>query len=297
MQEKLLDNIVKELASVYENIKAESIILELQNNSFIANDFLVENKSSFKRGYRRDILKSKKSDSKLLLELSRDGVYDSLPEGFFHKDISNKSDTYHSKRKIKKREEKDSRLLFSPIENELFNQQVNIDKKEYKLFDNFYDSDNDFFLKFWNLKDNLDNRYLLKLVKLLPYSHKIAGNLELTRLCLERILNEKIETVKSFKNEEIKHKKDTEILGVNFIAKTKKTTIGVPFVEFKIGPVTKSNLKKYYKNSEITKFLEIFYSYFLPLEFQVKTSFFGNKDEKIVLKEDMPPIMGVSTNI
>ena len=90
MQEKLLNKIVKELASVYENIKAESIVLELQNNSSIANDFLVENKSSFKRGYRRDVLKSKKKDSKLLLELSRDGVYDALPECVFHEDNKNK---------------------------------------------------------------------------------------------------------------------------------------------------------------------------------------------------------------
>ena len=297
MQEKLLDTIIKELATVYENIKAESIILELQNNSSIANNFLIENKSSFKRGYRRDILKSKKNNSKLLLELSRDGVYDSLPEGFFHEDNRNTQQTYNSKRTIKKKEEKDSRLLFSPIENELFNQLVHIDKKEYKLFDNFYDLNNDFFLKFWDLRDNLDNKYLLKLVKLLPYSHKIAGNLELIRLCLERILNEKIEIIKSFKNYEVNEKKENEILGVNFISKTKKTTVGVPFVEFKIGPVTNVNLKKYYQNSEITKFLDIFYSYFLPLELQVKTCFFNNKNQKTVLKEDMPPIMGVSTNI
>lgn len=297
MQEAKLNSVIEDLKSLYDNIKAEAVVIELQRNSSLKNDFVIQNKSSFMRSHRRDILKSRKIDNKLLIELSRNGIYDSLPEGFFHSNIENKSDSYNRRRNKKKKEEKDGRLLFSPIENELFNQAVEIDKKERELFDDFYNFNTDFLLKFWNLKEHINNKYILKLAKLLPHSHKIAGDLKLIKLCLERVIGEKVEIVKSFEKFEILKKIKSEILGVDLITKTEKSNVAVPFITFKIGPVANSRLKKYYENEEIKNFLKIFYSYFLPLELQAQTCFLSGENQKFILDEESNPIMGVSTKI
>ena len=84
---------------------------------------------------------------------------------------------------------------------------------------------------------------------------------------------------------------------MNFITKTTHSNIAAPYVEFKIGPVNNQKLNLYYKNQEINEFLDLFYSYFLPLELKIKTSFFNNKKQNFVLDEKDNPIMGVSTKI
>lgn len=297
-QEELLEEIVKELNSLYFDIKAESIAIELEKKGLYRENILIENKSSFTRPYRRDLLKTRKhhTQTKLFLELSRNGIYDSLPEGFFHKNKDPKGASYGLKRKKKKDEESNSRLFFSPIENELFNQVINIENKERELLDNFYDTDNDFLLKFWELKDYINNRYVIKLLKILPHSHKIAGDLKITQLCLEKILEEKVSITKTFEKVEV-NKSEEKILGVSFIAETSKTNVAIPLIEFKIGPIDNEKLHFFYKDKEINEFLELFYSYFLPLEFKIKTQFLSYEKQEFILSEKGAPIMGVSTKI
>ncbi|PID68427.1 MAG: hypothetical protein CR968_01795 [Flavobacteriia bacterium] len=296
MKQNFTDKIVEELNTVYENIKAESLIIELQKAGAIEDEFVIHNKSSFKRGYRRDVLAQKQlDDSKLLLELSRDGIYDSLPEGVFHKNNENQNTSYNYKRQQKKKEEENSRLFFSPIENELFGQSIKVEKNEQKLLEDFYNTNNDFVLKFWNLDNHRNNKYILKMIKLLPHCHKISGDLNLIRLSLQKILNNEVQITKSFRNLDIKPKKGKEVLGVNTITKTPKLNVAVPFIEVGIGPVSIDYFKK--NHEIIMDFLKIFYNYFLPLELQVETKFFSNDKEKLKLNKNNAPILGVSTRI
>lgn len=299
MQAEKLDKIKEELSNFYLDIKTESIILELQKNSTINEDFLVENKSSFTRPHRRDLLKSKiHNDSQLLLELSRNGVYDLLPEGFFHSTKNEKGITsFNAKRKKKKKEEKDSRLLFSPIENELFRQSVDILKKEKELLDNFYSLNNDFLFSFWTLKKYATNKYVSKLVELLPYCYKIAGDLELTKYYLEKIIEQKVEFVKKFKKIETIQKDNNDILGMSLVTQTKKTRIAVPLIEIKIGPISQLELREFCNDKDVQDFLSLFYKYFLPLEFEITTTFLNNREQKFILDDTNNPIIGVSTNI
>lgn len=297
-----IEAILNELKGFYEDLKAERILLELHKNTDLADeDFIVENSGSFKRGFSRDVLKYKKHDEKkILLTLSRSGIYDTLPEFFFHQNEKNSFDSSFGTGRLKrKKEEKEARLFFSPIENELFTQSINIYKKEQSLLDNFYELKNDFVLNFWNLQKHKKNPYILKLAKLLPHCHKISGDLNLIQDCLEKVLELPVEIVKKFKPFSIKHqKRNNELtLGMNLVANSKKSNVLAPFLEFKIGLIDNKKLNKVHKNTDLSKFLELFYSYFLPLEFVIETSFFSNKNEEFILNEKNMPVMGISTKI
>lgn len=300
MKLELLQHIVKDINSFYSDVKAESLVIELENKGILREDVIIESISAFTRPYRRDIIKSKKNvqGNKLLLELSRNGIYDSLPEGFFHNNDERSNISFRNKRRRRKDEEQKSRLFFSPIENELFNQRINIENKERSLIDNFYRSNNEFLLNFWDLKDYIRNRYVLKLLTILPHCHKIVGDFELTKQCLEKILEEKVDIKKTFENFEIDiEKKEENVLGMGFTTATEKATVATPLLLFKIGPISKDKLDSFYGTKEIDEFLTIFYSYFLPLEIKVETQFLSEPDEKFVLSDTSLPIMGVSTNL
>ncbi len=301
MKEEQLNIIREELASFFLDIKAESVVLELENKGVSRNDVVIENKSAFKRPYRRDILKHKKNPdgNKLFLELSRNGIYDALPEGFFHK-INQKSGSFGADRKRKKEEEHKSRLFFSPIENEFFYQKVNIQKKEDELIEEFYDIDNDQLLDFWNLNEYANNKYVLKLLRVLPHCNKIAGDFKLIQLCLEKIIEEKVIIKQSYNYKELEVKTASDnknTLGLSLTTAAKTSFLPIPLVEFTIGPVCKKNLDLYHEKKDLKEFLNLFYSYFLPLEVESATFFTSTADQKFILNDIEKPIVGVSTII
>ncbi len=300
MKEEELITVFEELALVYENLKAEVIVSEVQENSKSEIDFLIRNNSTFSRSYRRDVLNIEKleEENTLLLNLSRNGIYDSLPEGVFHSKRENeKGRSYTAKRKKYKEEEKSARTFFSPIENEFFFQRLKIEKKERDLLENFYSLKDDLLTDFWKINKAIPKAYILKLVKLLPYSYKIAGNLELTRLSLEKILNVDVQFNKKLESEVSLKNQERNQLGVDFVTQSKSSTIFQPFLEVIIGPIKEKQIDEYIKKDGILKFVNVFYDYFIPLELDVITKFLVDKKEGFVLSKEQGPTMGISTII
>ncbi|WP_289040550.1 hypothetical protein [uncultured Zobellia sp.] len=306
MDHILLENVFDELSSIYENLKAETLIAEIQKNSSIRiDDFLIANKGTFSRAYRRDIININQVlyNDMLTLDLSRNGLYDILPEGLFHKPhISNETESYTTRRKAVKQEEQDARLFFAPLENEFFYQKLKIEQNEKSLLNDFYNLKDDFLINFWNIDTNIPQCYILKIIKLLPYNHKIVGNLELTRLCLEKILEEKV----SFKSKNTKKPKTTSNpskesskdifqLGITSILDGDSYNVLNPLLEVTIGPIEQDNISLYSKKNGVSKFIDTFYDYFLPMEIETKTVITVKKEVGFVLNNTLNPVMGIST--
>jgi len=173
-----LKSVFDELISVYQNLRAEVIVAEVEAASENKIDFLINNKSAFSRSYRRDVINVEVLEELdlLALNLSRNSIYDSLPEGLFHSSKAAKKMSYAAKRKKYKEEESDARAFFSPIENEFFIQRLNIEKNERTLLENFYSLKDDFLIDFWKINKAIPKAYILKLIKILPFSFKIAGD-------------------------------------------------------------------------------------------------------------------------
>lgn len=306
MAKKELEEILEELNSLYADIKAEALVSEITANSKAEiSDFTVQNLSTFKRPYRRDILNLKNSllnteNYTLNLNLSRNGIYDSLPEGVFHdsSDPALKGMSHQKKREKQKLEEKEARKFFQPIENEVFNQFVTIEKEERALIDRFSDIKNNFLLWFWQIDASFPPDFVIKLIKLLPYTHKISGNLDLTALCLEKIIGEKVNISKKMKPYSLyRHKGDLkDKLGVDLVLGVEESTILCPEIEVCIGPVSNKNVKNFVAGTSWMKFIATFYEYFIPMEMEVRTKVDSIKNEdNFVLNETEPAIMGLTT--
>jgi len=154
MKNDELSSVFEELVSLFDNLKAEIIVTEVQKNTNNDISFLIQNQSSFSRSFRRDIINIShlKDNDNIQLNLSRNGLYDSLPEGLFHAhEESKKNLSFSAKRKRYKDEEKDARRFFSPIESEFFNQRLNIEANERDILSNFYDLKDDFLIDFWKI--------------------------------------------------------------------------------------------------------------------------------------------------
>ncbi|QYS89934.1 hypothetical protein [Flavobacterium davisii] len=112
-----LSEILDLVKSIKSDIRAEVIVNDLLNNNIISdNQFIVQKESQFSRTYRRDILEVDIKDFNLdkteylNFTLSRDGLYDLLPEGIFHqskneypdKGVSKMISEYQTQKKNKK---------------------------------------------------------------------------------------------------------------------------------------------------------------------------------------------------
>lgn len=296
-----LNTIFKELLTVYSNLKAEVIATQVNNNLEDKVEFLIENKSSFSRPYRRDVIKINKTeeDNQLLLELSRNGIYDSLPEALFHNETTanNRKISYSKKRQTYKEEEQSARSFFSPIENEFFNQRLNIEENEKNILKDFYNLEDDFLINFWNVDKNIPKHFQLKLIKLLPYSFAIAGDLELTRLSLEKVLNQNVTFKTKYKNNiNVSANKD-KALGVNLVTESKTTNVAQPYIKATIGPIKESDLDTFANNEGLQLFLKAFYSYFMPLELDVETTITTNKTEGFILNGSIDAMIGLTTTL
>ena len=308
MKAETLENIFAELISVYENLKAEVLIAEIQENSDITiDDFIIANKSTFSRSYRRDIISIDNLlyDNMLTLNLSRNGLYDTLPEGLFHvQNVNKDAKSYIAQRKTVKQEEQDARLFFAPLENEFFYQKLNIECNERALLDDFHNINDDFLQGFWKMDLNISESYTLKLIKLLPYSHKIVGDFELTRLSLQKVLNEKVSFKKTYKKQINTENGDKNTndkigyqLGVDTVLDGSANEVLSPVLEVTIGPVSENNINKYLKKDGVLDFINTFYDYFIPMEVEVTTKFIRHNEIGFLLDETNGAIIGISTRL
>jgi len=86
-----LEHLAKQINALKHDIRAEVIINDLLKNSEIEeNQYVTQNEGQFSRAYRFDILASEVTDydydsrQVLKLNLSRDSIYDMLPENITH---------------------------------------------------------------------------------------------------------------------------------------------------------------------------------------------------------------------
>ena len=270
MSNKKIPEVYRELITAYQNLKAEVLVTEiLENSTTELIDIDIFNQSTFSRSYRRDVIGFKidsysgKTD-KLQFNIARNGLYDTLPEGLFHDPVTSKDNlSYVELHQKHKKEEKDARSFFSPLENEFFTQRVAIERNERELINEFTNLKTDFLLKFWKLDPEIPIEYSIKLLQLLPYAHKISGEIELTALSLEKILDEKVSILKKYKtiNENINNQ-STNKLGVDLVLEVTETVISYPYWEIIIEPLDEKYIDKYIANGIAKKIYMIDNQYF-----------------------------------
>jgi hypothetical protein len=256
-----------------------------------------------KRVWSRDIAWSKvdyleTGDNMLCLHLNRDGIYDALPEALFHNNSGNNDQSAEEMAKDSSKlrtEEKEARSFFQPFENEIFLQRVQLAIMENNLFIRIYTE----FLTgiiphFWKIDDDLPEIYVTRLKKMLPFINQVTGDLALTTECLEYIIKQKVEIT-----DDDEHKEDIAPEDFLFSGELGKSILGVDTISgnyvgdfvnrliFSIGPIIDTETAKFVKEGIMDRFLDCFYGYFVPFEYEIDTKYiFGIEQSLFMLNSN-----------
>lgn len=308
---KSLDDLVIEIRDISNDIRAEVIANELiEGNSIIQEEIMVSYQGQFSRAYRSDLLGVTIQDDNydkqqyLNILLSRDSIYDSLPEGYVHSLNENNADKsviqMIREHKHQKRQEAEARNFFSPFENEIFHYRTNIEKVErdflYKLNGS---KPLDFFYDFWGLSPIYPPILVSKFIQLLPYAYKIVGDIGLACRCLSNILEEKVSyettTSKEYSDEGEQIKLGENRLGVDFIS-------GKDYMDYslnlslQIGPISNNPFHLFVNDGKIKIFIDCFCEHFFPMEVEVKINLILNKETE-EFNFSKQPVLGYTTRI
>ena len=209
----------------------------------------------------------------LQIDITREGLYDSLPEGLFHQPKSRNPNrnTQEMVDEVKRRrtEEMDARKLFAPLESEFYQQRTQLELVERKLlFELETGSSQSWLLQFWKLEAYAADSRIFRLIKFLPICYRIAGDLQKMELCYQLILQMDVklslvhQTVYHSTNKTSNPLKNMR-LGVN-------STLGsgfyenLPYVVIELGPLSDEEIPEYLKEGSGNKLLELINSYFMP---------------------------------
>lgn len=314
---KKFKEIVEYVNSLPVDYKAESIISLLKSDGISEKDILIAFEGQLKRQYSKDISKVslgefENGESALTFHLNRDGMYDALPESFFHNftdgQLVSGEEMARDSMKMKV-EEKEIRSFFMPFESQVFFQLANLATKENSVFNNIYSNLLQGLIpNFWNIDHDIPGGYRDRLIMLVPMAHQIIGNIELTQNAFEFILKEvvTIEMISSPIILETEAQKDLNgsgglgecMLGIDFISGDMPEISGKK-AAVTIGPVCNLDTNKFIDGGWVKVLFESLCNYFFPMDLIVKTSIIPQAGtESFYLSDDDPEnvtFMGYNT--
>ncbi|MEC5142805.1 hypothetical protein [Chitinophaga sp. 212800010-3] len=304
----VLEEVIDHVSALPYDVRAEVVVGELLDNHVREDEVVVQLQNVFTRSFATDITQVKLDDSQpyqpfINLSLSRDGIYDRLPQGMFHEFKQTTSSRVNgvtemvARYKRQQQEQQRARKFFQPLENEFFLQRVFLEQREkHLLFDVFGKDADQLFHQFWELPDGLPAAGANRLVKLLPYVHRIAGNMSLVKLCLEEVLEESVEI--SWQREPRLVETGSFVpmgecrLGVDAMVGSAAYT-DMPIVNVSIGPVKHQRIYDYLPWRPYGKLLETCYGFFFPADIELNTLLVPPPGEKKVVMDDKQPDQGL----
>lgn len=295
----VLEEVIDHIRRLHYDVRAEVVVGELLDNNIAEEEVAVQLQNVFTRAFNKDILDAQLDDSQpyhpfINLMLSRDGLYDRLPEGLFHqftpqqqqREVSEMVANY----KKQQQEQQEARKFFRPIEHEFFLQRVFLEQREkHLLFDAFGQDADELFRGFWGLPANLPSPGVNRLVKLLPYIYRIAGNLPLVKLYLQAIMDEQVTIVRENGTTPVESGVQVPLgesrLGVDTMTGSVFYT-DMPRIKITIGPLQHRRVYDFLPWQPYGRLLETCIGFMLPADAEVETLLEPHPDEKKVIVSD-----------
>lgn len=284
-----LSEIINSLRYIKNDVKAEVLISSLREKGVQKEQMVVRNEGVFKRAFRKDVVDAKLSeintyDEMVEIVLSRDGMYDLLPEGLFHQ--SQKGSNVSVQKMVEehrrfKYEEEKARLFFMPFENEFFHQKVETELAERRFYGRIFSEKNELLQHFWKMDPALPAEAAKRLIEFLPQASKILGNVDLMQQTLSKILLEpvKIKWTPNAKLSLTTQEKVSEMcLGIDAVVGQTFDEY-MPLYEFELGPFENLRIEHFIHNASYQKLVEKFYDSFVPIEAEIKTTFVADKNQ------------------
>lgn len=277
-----------------DDYRAEALIAFWLENGVVNLDKLtIQPEGTFRRPYSKDVLKVEQPEAAgngdLKVYISREGLYDMLPEGLFHqaeqKTQKSTEDAVAESERYRK-EEKAARQLFLPLEQEFYRQRIWLEHTELRTWLNSVRPESEsFFLNFWGIdRKAFTPQQCSVLLSILPHLHEVVGDMELTAYCLEKMVMEPVKIGYASKQEEASIEDERSLLG--------RISLGVdavltgpwwadePAVEIIVGPVASEKVAHFLPDGESYQQLNKLYGFLFPAETHVLTSLAIMKEDK-----------------
>lgn len=295
----VLEEVIDHISQLHYDVRAEVVVGELLDNNIREEEVAVQMQNVFTRAFNKDILDARLDDSQpyhpfITLTLSRDGLYDRLPEGLFHEFTPQKQQGEVSEMvanyKKQQKEQQQARKFFRPIEHEFFLQRVFLEQREkHLLFDAFGKDADELFLSFWGIPKGLPAVAVNRLIKLLPYIHRIAGNLPLVQLYLEAILDEKVRITAENGLSAVPATNQAGLgecrLGVDTMTGSMFYT-DMPRTKVTIGPLQQRRIYDFLPWQSYGRLLDVCLGFLLPADVEVETVLEPHPEERKVVVAD-----------
>jgi len=195
-----------------------------------------------------------------------------------------------------------------PFENEIFYQSIKLELEERRILQRFGENlFDDIYPEFWNIDRSLPQKYISRLVLLLHFAYRIVGNIEMTANALEIITEEKVK-INLLDSEQIgvsdglNHSSKPFALGEGSLGKDfvcgESGIEDFPKLEFVFGPLRSTTITDYLEDGKMTRFLEVFCNYFIPMEMDyVKRVKVCKSKERFTVDTEQPSFMGFNSVI
>jgi len=291
------------------DLRAELLFEAILTNKIDDLDILLKPNGVFYRKFSKDTMNisTDPNDSDILnIDISRDGFYDILPESITH-NYRNQDQRYDASHefKIRKREEKEARHFYNPLENELFRFRHQIEKYESDFFSKI--STNgiaDIIRMILGIPDSIPDILTVKMFYALMKQKGNAGqNISDVAVVLEKILGENVSfTSKNIQLEnghDVVENSGEMIMGITTTLESNEE-IFLKKYNFTIGPLhNPDNLPDYFSEHVLENFLNTFFNLFLPFQVQFSFEIHLNPEDEIFSMDDTiyKSRLGISTVI
>ncbi len=277
-----IERVAEEIRGISDNIKSEIIVAGILKAGISPKEIQIENQGNFARPYSKDLLEASAIDwyrheTLLRLRLSRNGIYDLLPEAVTHRQQvpdggSEEVSTLTNWYKVRKSEEAAARKFFRPFEQEFFFHSVRLEQEEHDMLYNSSSIFHDFLADFWNIAGELEPGYEVVLLNIMPFLHEIAGDFDKITTCLSSILG--VQVSYRIEHRTVHFKSENAVIGKPRLGRD--FTLGscvyaVPYSIFSVGPVAADQLAAFLPGGEADKFIQKFFKYTVPFESEVIT--------------------------
>lgn len=270
------------------DFKADVIAAELVENGIPLDRVILFPLGGFQRPFRKDVESVAEDISDIdkkkyyLVKTHQDGIYDLLPEGLFHSQISVKNSG--SENDITKAieqhrvEEKDARRFFLPFEAAVHQLRV-----EMTLYENRLDKKGHYndllniFANHWEVFRYLDVHQSNIFLQALPLMHELRDDHMLIERLLEMIFDlpfavslrrkvvmQPLDPIFSFMGE--------ARLGVDLTTGNKEYDSGEDEILVNVGPLEDNDLDEFMPGAKNDTILHFLFDYLLPAHMEVSVS-------------------------
>lgn len=298
-----LNNIyLSQFNGIDTDFRAEIIAAEMIENNTPADRILIVPLGAMNRPQRKDVdsvmQETSEYDNKeyVLINTHKEGLYDKLPEGLFHGAIShvyNQADNQVVEAiRLHRKEEKEARRFFLPLDAALNSLRVQIALYENQLDKKFhYNELVNIFAGHWEIFKYLDVRQANVFLQVLPVLHSIRDKWSV----IEGIFEQLFETKVSISSRTGAGKKPAtggsgfagissalgqSVLGVDMITGNVSGEPGSIEIVITFGPITTGQLQLFTGSGNQQHVVEKFCDYFFPADADIAIDYDLQPEER-----------------